>query len=112
MILADQPQAGWYKRRLVRGGPWVAVRIYLDEARDPETGEPMDRPTRWLCEADGRAAEEFDHWPWVAGHSFHEIDIANFLGLSDRRATTPSANRHECDGTDGGLGYRSEMEFA
>lgn len=30
---------GWYRTRMVRGGPWVPVRIYVERDIDPTTGE-------------------------------------------------------------------------
>ncbi len=33
------PQPGFYKRRMVKGGPWVPVEIRLEQEIDPETGE-------------------------------------------------------------------------
>lgn len=35
----DDPQCGFYKTRVVRGGPWVGVAIWLEQDIDPETGE-------------------------------------------------------------------------
>lgn len=35
----DEPQCGFYKTRVVRGGPWVGVAVWLDQPIDPETGE-------------------------------------------------------------------------
>lgn len=34
-----EPQPGFYKRRMVKGGPWVPVEIRLEQEIDPETGE-------------------------------------------------------------------------
>lgn len=33
------PECGWYKRRFVKNGPWVPVRIYLEQHIDDVTGE-------------------------------------------------------------------------
>lgn len=35
----DDPQCGFYKTRVVRGGPLVGVAIWLEQDIDPETGE-------------------------------------------------------------------------
>ena len=37
--IEDEPQCGFYKRRFVRGGPFVPVAIWLHQEIDPETGE-------------------------------------------------------------------------
>lgn len=47
---------GFYKCRLVRGGPWVAVRVAHEPASDPETGETLDRSPMWSVEIDGELA--------------------------------------------------------
>lgn len=33
------PECGYYRRRMVKGGPWVPVRIYVEREIDAETGE-------------------------------------------------------------------------
>lgn len=35
----EDPQCGFYRMRKVRGGPWVAVEIWLEQQIDDETGE-------------------------------------------------------------------------
>jgi len=35
----EDPECGFYRTRLVNGGPYVPVRIWLDQEIDPETGE-------------------------------------------------------------------------
>lgn len=79
-ITGDQPVAGFYKVRLVRGGPVVPVRIYWGRAIID--GEEQDRGFDWRCEIDGRTDRwerdddtdyrcrvplEVDRaWPWCA----------------------------------------------
>ena len=36
----ELPQCGFYRRKLVKGGPWVAARIWRDPEQDYETGKP------------------------------------------------------------------------
>jgi hypothetical protein len=33
------PECGYYKRRMLKGGPWIPVRIYVDREIDGDTGE-------------------------------------------------------------------------
>lgn len=47
---------GFYKRQLVRNGPYVACQIHHETARDPETGEALDRSWYWWAEIDGQLA--------------------------------------------------------
>lgn len=39
----DAPQCGWYRTRLVKGGPWVPVLIWCHRVYDEDTGE-LDEP--------------------------------------------------------------------
>jgi len=73
-ILEAKPECGFWKRRFVKGGPWVAAAIW----KDPATGEllcrvgpKMEDPEKhWLsladypvAEADARYYFEHGHWP-------------------------------------------------
>lgn len=42
----DQPEPGFFKLRLARGGPWVPARIWYGPPIDPITGEDLDRSPR------------------------------------------------------------------
>jgi hypothetical protein len=52
-LLAKEPvemkvgeyHAGWYKKTLVKGGPWVAVKVTLEQDIDDETGDLLSPPT-------------------------------------------------------------------
>jgi hypothetical protein len=77
------PEPGFYKRRLVKGGPWVAVRFYLDDSGklrvevDGDThrdGELIDPHEEWpVC----WPSSESDHWffaimrEWSRKHAPH-----------------------------------------
>ena len=83
MLHADQPVAGHYKTRLVRGGPWLPVRLWLSPPPDPETGEPLDRAPRWQAELAGKPVDDFwasGLWPAVA---LHPVDDAEYRYLCD-----------------------------
>lgn len=54
--LTDTPQAGFYRMRLVRGGPVVAVRIWF--GAPVIDGEEQDRAPQWCVEIDGKS----DRW--------------------------------------------------
>ncbi|MEK7112662.1 MAG: hypothetical protein AAB875_05030 [Patescibacteria group bacterium] len=58
---------GFYRTRLVRGGPWVAVRVAHEPTPDPATGEALDRPPVWSIEIDGKLAREPSPDPETAG---------------------------------------------
>lgn len=62
------PTPGCYRIRLARGGPPVALRIWLGPSIDPATGEEVtERGFRWQCAINGggRVPVE-DYWPGCA----------------------------------------------
>lgn len=72
-LLVDRPIPGWYRRRLVRGGPWVPVLIYW---RCPmgEDCLPLDRSPVLLCQVAGEDADPYAQWSHVAGNPISAID--------------------------------------
>lgn len=49
-----RPEPGMFKLRLVKGGPWVPALIKRAVARDPLTGEKLDRSPLWSTYINGR----------------------------------------------------------
>lgn len=49
----DQPKPGFFRCRKVRGGPFVVAELRYGPPRDPDTGEPLDRPHLWETLVDG-----------------------------------------------------------
>lgn len=58
------PQCGWYKLRLVKGGPWVSVRIYVDRQIDPESGELLG-PETFRAIVGGEARDPARIWTFL-----------------------------------------------
>ncbi|AHD02929.1 hypothetical protein [Leisingera methylohalidivorans] len=56
-----EPQAGYYKRRTVKNGPWVPLRIRLVQAIDRETGE-LTEPEIHVAEQDGASFDPNPIW--------------------------------------------------
>lgn len=83
--IGDHPSAGHFKVKRVRGGPWVAVRIWLDDdRRDPDFPDlPLDRSPVWRAERDGREVDIEKVWPFAANHPI-DVDEYRFL-LADAR---------------------------
>ena len=95
-LLVDCPIPGFYRRRLVKGGPFVGVRIYQACPLDPESGEPMQRSRPLLCQVNGEWADPYETWIWVAGAKISEAEF-NFLMADashamEYRPTAPRAN--------------------
>lgn len=75
-IHESDPHPGWFKRRFVRGGPWVAARIWLDAELDDDGALASDEVLR--CEVAGREAKPEDQWTYLASHPITEAEF-NFM---------------------------------
>jgi hypothetical protein len=88
----DRPEPGFYKRRLVKGGPWVGVRFY----RDGEGGLGVEVNGR-TCRADGTPLDPHEEWPLCRPST--EADVAHFARVRDwairHGVAHPSANPYE-----------------
>lgn len=77
----SEPECGFFKRKLVRGGCYVPVRIWLYSDVDHDTGELLS-DEQLQCEVNGEYADPEDQWLWVADHV---ITIAEYNYLVARR---------------------------
>lgn len=81
------PEAGWFKMKLVQGGPWVPVRIWLDQVIDPETGDLADDEILF-CEVSGEAVPRSrmeEVWTYLI-----PIQSADFEALTGRVMSDPT----------------------
>lgn len=78
------PECGWYRTRLVKGGPWVPVRIWCQQKVDQMTGE-LTAPEEFRCEADGMRRDPARMWTFLT-----PITRADFEALSARREAIPA----------------------
>lgn len=65
MKYQDEPQSGFYKTKLVKGGHWVPARIWRETEKDFET----DKPTGFdvvHCEVDGKRRNPLQQWDGLA----------------------------------------------
>lgn len=70
----EEPQCGWFKRRLVKGGPFVPARIWLEQEIDPVTGELLaDEVLR--CEVNGNTRDPHEEWQWLCGITISEREF-------------------------------------
>lgn len=91
----NQPQCGWYKRKLVHGGPFVPARIWLAQEIDPDTGELLADEVM-LCEVDGRRCDPVEQWPRLWTEPITEAEF-NYMEATRQWAawhspTDPAAN--------------------
>jgi hypothetical protein len=91
----SEPQLGWFKRRLVKGGPWVPARIFLHQEIDEETGE-LVAPEELRCEVNGKERDPVEEWTWLAANPIGEAEylflVADAAWLRDHKPTAPEAN--------------------
>lgn len=73
--IADDPQCGFFKRKLVRGGVYVPARIWLDQDID-EAGELLGVELR--AEVNGDPVDPLDAWSYLAGNPITEAEF-NYL---------------------------------
>ena len=82
MPTTEEPQCGWFKRRLVRGGPFVPARIWMYQPVDPETGDLVGDEVL-QCEIGGRFADPEVQFPWLARHPISEQEFNYLTALAD-----------------------------
>lgn len=78
------PECGWFKTKLVRGGPWVPVRIWCEREVCPLTGELLS-PEVLRCEADGQSRSPERLWTFL-----QPITREEYAALSERRISIPA----------------------
>lgn len=76
----DEPQCGFFKRRMVRGGPFVPVAIYLDQEIDPDTGE-LVAPEELRAIVNGQPTDPARVWAYARPISREEYDA--LTGIRD-----------------------------
>lgn len=79
------PECGYFKRKMVKGGPWVPARIYLERDIDPSTFE-LTAPERFCLEVEGIKRDDVeDQWTYLTPISKAEFDHLSTYALSDSR---------------------------
>ena len=70
----DEPQEGFYRRRLVRGGPWVPACIWWERGDiDSESGHQMSDDV-FRCVVNGRDCDPDEQWNWIGGNPITEAE--------------------------------------
>lgn len=73
LTVSLDPCCGWFKRRLVKGGPFVAARIWLDAQVDEAGDLVSDEVMR--CEVDGERRDPESEWSWLCGQPITESEF-------------------------------------
>jgi hypothetical protein len=100
MLRVDTPQAGFYKRRFVRGGPWIACKLWFGAPTDPYTGEELERGHRWQAMVDGKLVTDetvvLETWIGCAGNPIPAEEYERMIAKSGAAVysepTAPEAN--------------------
>lgn len=83
MIRIDQPQAGYYRMSLRKGGHPVGIRIWFGQPLDPVTGEPLDRSLRWQATANRRPVDLDRVWPQCLREPISKTDHDYLAAMQD-----------------------------
>jgi hypothetical protein len=91
-VLIDEPAEGYFQIRLRKAGPWVPVRVWLEDGeRDPETWELLS-DQRWLGEWAPRtdSARFYPINPMAFLNRLHPISKDDFQWLLILRTFPPT----------------------
>lgn len=80
-----EPMPGYYKTRIVRGGPWVPARIWIEREIDDD-GEQMN-PDAFRCIVDGVERDALQEWVRL---SAYPIPAAEYERLRKNPDPLPS----------------------
>lgn len=79
----DIPETGFYRIRLVKGGPYCALRIWLGHGIDPATNEEVqERGFRWQCSLNGQRVPFERYWPGCARDQISEDEHDRLVAAS------------------------------
>lgn len=81
-VSEGDPRPGYYRRRMVSGGVWVPVRIWIEQVIDPETGD-LTEPEQLMATVGAEPACPWRIWTHVARHP---ITADQWQALIDRAA--------------------------
>lgn len=79
----DDPRCGFYRMRRVKGGPFIAVHIFMHQVICPETGE-LTEPEKVMAIANGVPIDPYKIWTHVRA-----ISAAEYDALTGIRASMP-----------------------
>lgn len=96
--ITHDPQPGFYRRKLVRGGPWVGVHIWLEQDID-EAGELIAPPVLRALVGSNSYVDADDVWTYVADNPISQEEynfmVAEAAWTKARSPDDPSANPRE-----------------
>lgn len=93
----DRPEPGFFRMRLVRGGPWVPAVTFLPCPIDPHTGEQLDRARKLMGSVNGEdPSYAVADRVWISGRPISEREFLFLLAdgqwCRDHAPDLPEAN--------------------
>lgn len=93
-LRVDEPQVGHYRTRLVRGGPWCAVRIFW---LDPDNRDTLDRAHKVGCTVNGEPADPYAVWTYCAGSPISEAEYRYLRAVASTPGQPEATPRRAID---------------
>ena len=91
--VTQEPQCGVFKRRLVKGGPFVPCKIWMFQPT--QDGELVGDET-FQCEVNGQYADAEDQWLWLCQNPITEAEynymVASLAWAAENAPDEPMAN--------------------
>ncbi len=92
----NEPQVGYYRRRLVRRGMWVAARIWWEYGEvDEESGHKMADDVLH-CLVNGKKRNPYTEWLWLAKEPITEAEyrfmVDDTVHAEEHRPDDPKAH--------------------
>lgn len=89
-IRDGEPMPGYYRTKLVRGGPWVPARIWI-EREFGEDGEQVN-PDVARCLIGDVEADAVQKWAWLSGHPVTLEDYKKMRAQENQLPATQPVN--------------------
>lgn len=90
-VYDDEPQAGYYKTRMRRNGPFVPVEVVCVQTVDDETGE-LTEPERFEARMPGGEVKSLDRlWTYLKPITVADFDALTALRSGDLRMAATEA---------------------
>jgi hypothetical protein len=75
----EDAHCGWFKRKLVKGGPDVPAKLWMYQPTD-ESGD-LIADEQMFAEVDGKYADPEDQWPWLCSNPISEAEFNHLTAL-------------------------------
>lgn len=77
----NDPHCGWFRRKLVKGGPKVPAVIWLHQSVDEVTGE-LCAPSYFCCDVNAEPRDPYEEWEWLCGDPIPKSEFDHLTRLT------------------------------